>query len=52
MDKYEIDRMELALKEEHPYHEHAESMRLPAYCEDCSICRAEKKRLEEVDENS
>ena len=52
MDKYEIDRMELSLKEEHPYHGHAESMRLPAFCADCPICRFEKKRLEESNENS
>jgi len=32
-------------RDEHPYHGHAESMRLPAYCEDCSLCREEKARL-------
>lgn len=50
--KIEIEQMEMSLKEEHPYHGHAESMKLPAYCEDCPVCRAEKKRLEEDNDNS
>ena len=47
MDKYEIDQMETSLKEEHPYHGHAESMRLPAFCADCPICRLEQVRLDD-----